>query len=169
MVFCDADDQLFMPTVSEDVAFGPLNLGWSREKVAIKTAETLAAVGATHLAKRPPYRLSTGEKRRAALATVLVMDPDILVLDEPASGLDPRSRRLLIDLLKGFQHTKLLATHDLDMAMDLCSRTLIFAGGKVVADGPTKDIFTNRALLEATGLELPLSVQACPSCGIVEK
>ena len=165
MVFSDPDDQLFMPTVADDVAFGPLNLGWPREEVRQKTLAALESVGAAHLADRHPFRLSSGEKRRAALATVLVMEPDILVLDEPVSSLDPRSRRMLIELLKGFSHTKLIATHDLDMAMDLCERTIILSAGRVSADGPTHEIFENRALLESNGLELPLSLQACPVCG----
>lgn len=162
-VFSDPDDQLFMPTVLEDVAFGPLNLGW--DNVAEKCTQALESVGAAHLADRPPFRLSTGEKRRAALATVLVMSPDILVLDEPASGLDPRARKKLIELLAGFEHTKIIATHDLDLAMDLCERTLIFASGRVVADGQSKDILSDAALLEAHGLEQPLSMQVCPVRG----
>ncbi len=164
MVFSDPDDQLFMPTVMDDVAFGPLNLGWSHEEVRQKAMAALESVGAGHLAERHPFRLSSGEKRRAALATVLVMDPDILVLDEPASSLDPRSRRMLIELLRGFSHTKVIATHDLDMAMDLCDRTIILSAGQVAADGLTHEIFENRELLESNGLELPLSLQACPVC-----
>ncbi len=165
MVFEDPDDQLFMPTVADDVAFGPLNLGWTHAEVQEKVEAALASVGALHLADRPPYRLSTGEKRRAAIATVLVMEPDILVLDEPGSGLDPRSRRTLIELLKGFAHTKIIATHDLDMAADLCERTIVLAEGTIVADGPTVDIFGDAPLLEANGLERPLSTQACAVCG----
>lgn len=162
-VFADPDDQLFMPTVGEDVAFGPLNLGL--ENVHEKCLAALKSVGAAHLVNRPPFRLSTGEKRRAALATVLVMSPDILVLDEPASGLDPKARRNLIDLLAGFEHTKIIATHDLDMAMDLCERTLIFNSGALAVDGLSREILTDAVLLEANGLELPLSVRACPVCG----
>ena len=165
MVFHDPDDQSFMPTVADDVAFGPLNLGWPRDEVKRRTMETLASVGAEHLADRPPFRLSSGEKRRAAIATVLVMNPDILILDEPASGLDPRTRRLLIELLKGFDHMKVIATHDLDMAFDLCERTVVLAGGLVSADGPTHEILTNRSLLESNDLELPRSLQSCPVCG----
>ncbi len=165
-VFSDPDDQLFMPTVFEDVAFGPLNLGW--DNIAEKCTRALESVGAAHLADRPPFKLSTGEKRRAALATVLVMSPDILVLDEPVSGLDPRARRMLIELLAGFEHTKIIATHDLDLAMVLCERTLIFASGIVAAEGISKEILSDRVLLEAHGLELPLSMQAHPACsGVV--
>ena len=165
MVFSDPDDQLFMPTVADDVAFGPLNLGWPREEVGEKALAALNSVGAAHLAGRHPFRLSSGEKRRAALATVLVMEPDILVLDEPASGLDPGSRRILIELLKGFNHTKLIATHDLDMATDLCERAIILSAGRIAADGPVHEIFGSRTQLESNGLELPLSLQACPVCG----
>ena len=165
MVFCDPDDQLFMPTVADDVAFGPHNLGWPREEVLEKTLAALQSVGAAYLADRHPYRLSSGEKRRAALATVLVMEPDILILDEPASSLDPGSRRMLIGLLKGFTHTKLIATHDLDMAMDLCERTIVLSAGRIAADGPTSELLQDRKLLESNGLEQPLSVQGCPICG----
>ena len=161
-VFSDPDDQLFMPTVSEDVAFGPLNLGW--DNISEKCVQALESVGAAHLADRPPFRLSTGEKRRAALATVLVMSPDILVLDEPASGLDPRARKNLIELLAGFEHTKIIATHDLDLAMNLCERMIVFASGCVAADGQSREILSDAALLEANGLEQPLSMQACPVC-----
>lgn len=159
-VFADPDDQLFMPTVLQDVAFGPLNLGW--EKVEEKSLAALASVGAAHLAERPPFRLSTGEKRRAALATVLVMSPDILVLDEPSSGLDPRARKKLIELLAGFEHTKIIATHDLDLAMALCERTLIVTRGSIAVDGPSREILSDGALLEANGLELPLCLQTPP-------
>ena len=161
-LFSDSDDQLFMPTVAEDVAFGPHNLGWNN--IAEKCIHALDSVGAEHLADRPPFRLSTGEKRRAALATVLVMNPDILVLDEPALGLDPRARKNLITLLAGFEHTKIIATHDLDLAMDLCERTLIFASGTVTADGRSREILSDSALLKKNGLELPLSMRTHPMC-----
>ncbi len=119
MVFQDPDDQLFMPTVFDDVAFGPLNLGLPEAEVERKVMQALETVGVPHLCKRPPYKLSGGEKRAVAIATVLAMSPDILVMDEPSSSLDPRARRRLIELLKTFEHTKIIATHDLDMAMDL--------------------------------------------------
>lgn len=165
MVFNDPDDQLFMPSVGEDVAFGPLNLGWAHKDVEKKVIDTLLAVDAGHLIERPPFRLSSGEKRRAALATVLVMNPEILVLDEPASGLDPRSRRMLIELLKQFAHTKIIATHDLELALELCDRTLVLADGRVSADGPIRELFDDRVLLESNGLEQPLSISDCPKCG----
>ncbi|MBN1829850.1 MAG: ABC transporter ATP-binding protein [Deltaproteobacteria bacterium] len=163
MVFQDPDDQLFMPRVFDDVAFGPLNLGMPREEVKSRVIEALRLVSAEHLAYRPPYKISGGEKRAAAIATVLSMSPDLLVLDEPSSGLDPKSRRQLIGLLKNFNHTKIIATHDLDLVMDLCERTIVINAGRVTADGPTMKIFRNEALLEANRLEKPLRMQGCPA------
>lgn len=165
MVFQDPDDQLFMPTVGEDVAFGPLNLGLTTDRVEARVREALATVGAEHLRERPPYRLSGGEKRAVAIATALAMAPDILVLDEPSSNLDPHSRRQLIQLLRTFRHTKIVATHDLDMVLDLCERVIVIHEGRVKADGPLHDIFNDHALLEESHLEKPLRMQACPVCG----
>ena len=165
MVFQNPDDQLFMPTVYEDVAFGPMNLGLPREDIDARVAEALEQVGALALKDRPPYRLSSGEKRAVAIATVLAMCPDILVLDEPTSNLDPRARRRLIRQLATFKHTKIIATHDLDMALDLCERTIVMSGGTITADGPTRQVFADDALLERSGLERPLSMQGCPVCG----
>jgi cobalt/nickel transport system ATP-binding protein len=165
MVFQDPDDQLFMPTVREDVAFGPMNLGLPSDEVDTRVADALERVGATRLSGRPPYRLSGGEKRAVAIASVLAMRPDILVMDEPSSNLDPRARRRLIELLRTFEHTKIIATHDLDMALDLCERTIVISGGTVTADGPTRDVFANDPLLETCGLERPLAMQGCPVCG----
>ncbi len=165
MVFQDPDDQLFMPTVLDDVAFGPLNLGMPPAEAEAAAMEALLRVGAAHLGDRPPYRLSGGEKRSVAIATVLAMSPDILVMDEPSSNLDPRARQRLIDLLQTFTHTKIIATHDLDLAMDLCERTIVLHKGRITADGPTRKIFQNDALLESSGLARPLKMQACPVCG----
>ena len=165
MVFQDPDDQLFMPTVGEDVAFGPLNLGLPREEVDLRVANSLERTGVPHLRDRPPYRLSGGEKRAVAIATVLAMSPDVLVMDEPTSNLDPAGRRRLIELLKSFRHTKIIATHDLDMVLDVCSRTIVFREGRVTADGPTLEIFRDEALLSASNLEKPLRLQGCPVCG----
>lgn len=164
MVFQNPDDQLFMPTVFDDVAFGPLNLGFAQDEVERKVTEALKTVGVEHLRKRPPYKLSQGEKRSVSIATVLAMSPDILVMDEPTSSLDPQSRRRLIELLKTFHHSKIIATHDLDMAMDLCERTIVIHQGRVVADGPTQKIFQNETLLHDSGLEKPLRMQNCPVC-----
>jgi len=165
MVFQDPDDQLFMPTVAEDVGFGPLNLGLPPEDVEARVDEALGRVEAGHLKGRPPFRLSGGEKRAVAIATVLAMEPSILVMDEPSSGLDPRARRRLIGLLASFEHTRILATHDLDMAAELCGRVIVLSGGTIVADGPSEQVFTDDELLETSGLERPLGMQACPACG----
>ena len=164
MVFQDPDDQLFMPTVYDDVAFGPLNLGLTAQDVDARVANALSIVGAGHLKNRPPYKLSGGEKRAVSIATVLSMSPDILVMDEPTSNLDPKARRQLIELLKTFKHTKIIARHDLDMVIDLCERTIVMHNGRVTADGPTKEIFQNDALLEESHLEKPLRIQGCPVC-----
>ena len=165
MVFQDPDDQLFMPTVFDDVAFGPLNLGMPPEEVETVVTRALETVGVPHLKDRPPYRLSGGEKRAVAIATVLSMSPDILVMDEPTSALDPRARRRLIELLKSFKHTKVIATHDLDMAVDLCERTIVIYEGSVTADGPTLELLQDEVLLAKSGLEKPLQMQNCPVCG----
>ncbi len=166
MVFQDPDDQLFMPTVAEDVGFGPMNLGLPPEDVEARVAAALARVEAAHLRERPPYHLSGGEKRAVAIATVLAMEPSVLVMDEPSSGLDPRARRRVIGLLRSFEHTRIVATHDLDLAAELCERTLVLSGGRVVADGPTVEIFRDAARLDAWGLEQPLGMRACPVCGV---
>jgi cobalt/nickel transport system ATP-binding protein len=158
-VFQRTDDQLFMPTVYEDVAFGPMNLGFPQEKVDERVKHALDMVGCMHLMNRPPHRLSEGQKRAVAIATVMAMDPDILIMDEPASNLDPKSRRQLINLLKGFEHTKILASHDLDLILDVCQRCIIIKEGKVIADGPSEEILSNELLLQENSLELPLSRQ----------
>ncbi len=165
MVFQDPDDQLFMPTVFDDVAFGPLNLGFTQEQAGERVREVLAQVGAVHLLDKPPYHLSGGEKKRVAIATVLSMSPDILVMDEPTSGLDPFSRRQLIGLLRDFQHTRIFTSHDLDMVLELCERTIVLHQGAVRADGPTGEIFRDEALLAECRLEKPLSMQGCLLCG----
>jgi len=165
MVFQDPDDQLFMPLVYDDVAFGPLNLGLPPDEVDQRVMSALSTVQATHLKDRHPYKLSGGEKRSVAIASVLSMSPDILIMDEPSSNLDPRSRRQLINLLKTFGHTIIIATHDLDMVLDLCSRTIVLKEGRVLADGPTLEILQNEELLEAGSLEKPARLLGCPVCG----
>ena len=164
MVFQDPDDQLFMPLVHDDVAFGPLNLGLPAEEVEARVESALATVGASHLKDRPPYRLSGGEKRAVAIASVLSMSPSILVMDEPTAALDPKTRRHLIQLLKTFNHTLIIATHDLDLVLDLCSRAIVFKEGLIVADGPTLEILQNQELLDSSSLEKPLRLQGCPIC-----
>lgn len=165
MAFQDPDDQLFMSTVYDDVAFGPLNLGLPIEEVDSRVKTALETVGVLALKDRPPHRLSSGQKRRVAIATVLSMSPDILVMDEPTSGLDPQARRRLIEMLQTFKHSKIIATHDLDMVLDLCERTIILNEGKIQADGKTSDIFQDEKLLTDCHLEKPLRLQGCPVCG----
>jgi len=164
MVFQYPDDQLFMPTVYEDVAFGPANLGFPEEEVDMQVKKVLERVDAIKLINKAPYYLSGGEKKRVAIATVLAMSPDILVMDEPTSGLDPYARRQLIKLLKEFRHTKIFTSHDLDMVLELCERTIVLKQGEVVADGATTDIFSDEKLLFDCHLEKPLSMQGCPVC-----
>ncbi|MBI4634174.1 MAG: ATP-binding cassette domain-containing protein [Deltaproteobacteria bacterium] len=161
LVFQNPDDQLFMPTVYEDVAFGPLNLGVSPELVKESVDQALATVGCTALKDKPPHHLSSGQKSAVAIAAVIAMHPDILVMDEPASNLDPKSRRKLINLLKCFEHTKIIASHDLDLILDVCRRCILIREGRVAADGPTKELLSDKALLEENNLELPLSMQKC--------
>jgi len=165
MVFQDPDDQLFMPSVYEDVAFGPMNLGLPEDEVSTRVDDALGRVDALRLKDRPPHRLSGGEKRAVSIATVLAMCPNVLVMDEPSSDLDPKARRRLIEILASFEHTKIIATHDLDLAIDLCERTIVMRGGGIVADGPTRVLFGEDALLDDSGLERPLSMQGCPVCG----
>lgn len=164
MVFQNSDDQLFMPTVYDDVAFGPLNLGLPPEEVDARVTAALTTVGALHLKDRTPYRLSGGQKRSVAIAAVIAMEPSILVMDEPTAGLDPLARRQLINLLKTFEHTKIIATHDLDLVLDLCARTVVISSGTIIADGPTLDIFNNQELLDQAHLEKPFRMQGCPIC-----
>ncbi|MBI5639391.1 MAG: ATP-binding cassette domain-containing protein [Nitrospirae bacterium] len=159
LIFQNPDDQLFMPTVFDDVAFGPLNLGLSPERVSECVHEALETVGCLALGDKPPHRLSGGQKSAVAIAAVLAMQPDILVMDEPASHLDPKSRRALINLLRHFHHTKIIASHDLDLILDVCKRCVIIKEGSIVADGPAEEILSEKRLLEENNLELPLSLQ----------
>jgi cobalt/nickel transport system ATP-binding protein len=155
MVFQSPDDQLFSPTVFDDVAFGPIYQGLSAGDVHEQVMKALRLVHMEDYAQRVSHHLSTGEKKRIAIATVLSMNPDLLVLDEPSAGLDPRARRALIDLLRELPQTMIVATHDLPMVRDLLPRTLIMDGGRIAADGPTADILADAALLHAHGLEMP--------------
>lgn len=155
IVFQDPDDQLFMPTVRDDVAFGPANLGLRGEALEARVASALEAVAMTEFADRAPHHLSFGQRRRVAIATVLAMEPEILVLDEPSSNLDPTSRRELGELVQSLDVTVLMVTHDLPFALQLCERSVVLSDGVVAADGPTRAILGDDALLKAHRLELP--------------
>jgi cobalt/nickel transport system ATP-binding protein len=155
IVFQDPDDQLFMPTVRDDVAFGPSNLGLRGDRLDARVAESLAVVGMSDAADRPPHHLSFGQRRRVALATVLAMRPEILVLDEPSSNLDPASRRELADVLDTLDVTVLMVTHDLPYALELCPRAVLMDEGVIVADRPTGELLADTALMRSHRLELP--------------
>lgn len=155
LVFQDPDDQLFMPTVGEDVAFGPLNAGLPPGEVESRVAAALERVGMGHLRERPPYRLSAGEKRAVAIATVLAMAPEVLVMDEPSAHLDPRARRHLIQMLQSFTQTRIIATHDLELVVEVCARVIVLDGGRVVADGPARELLNDEELMRTHGLERP--------------
>lgn len=155
IVFQDPDDQLFMPRVRDDVAFGPANLGLRGAALEECVAAALDAVGMAQYADRPPHHLSFGQRRRVAVATVLAMEPEILVLDEPSSNLDPASRREFADLVRSLDVTVLMVTHDLPYALELCERAVVLSDGILVADGPTHDVLTDDALMRAHRLELP--------------
>jgi cobalt/nickel transport system ATP-binding protein len=159
VVFAISDDQLFHASVREDVAFGPLNLGLPIDEVRARTDDALAHGQLTELAHRPPHQLSEGEKRRAALAGVLAMKPEILLLDEPSIFLDPRGRRELLDVLNRWSGTGLIATHDLEFVRQACCRVLVMDGGKLVADGTTDAILGDGSLMMRHGLEVPGSLR----------
>ncbi|MBR1672693.1 MAG: energy-coupling factor ABC transporter ATP-binding protein [Fretibacterium sp.] len=158
LIFQEPDDQLLMPQVLEDVAFGLVARGVPAKEARTRARAVLESLGAGRLAERPPHRLSGGEKRLAALAGILVMEPEVLVLDEPTAALDPRARRRVIELLRSMERETavLLATHDLDMALDTCARAVILHEGRVAAEGALPGLFRDAELLERVGLELPL-------------
>ncbi len=159
IVFQEPDDQLFMPTVFDDVAFGPINAGYSKEKVREKASKALEGVRMQDYEKRCSHHLSFGEKKRISLATVLSMQPEVLILDEPTSNLDPRARRHLIKLLKNLNLTKIVAGHDLELILDICQRVILLDEGKIVANGGTRKVLSNKSLMESHGLEVPLSLK----------
>ena len=158
-VFQDSDSQLFMTTVEEDVAFAPRNYGLPEEEVRRRVDQALAMTGIVSLRDKAVYKLSGGEKKLASIATILSMTPDIILMDEPSAALDPRNRRNLIGIINRFDHLKIIASHDLDFILDTCERTILVGGGKIIKDGPTEELLSDRELLEANGLELPLSKQ----------
>jgi len=158
-LFQDPDDQLFCPTVREDVAFGPLNLGLERDEVERRIAASLAAVRLEGFERRSTLQLSLGERKRVCLAGVLACRPLILALDEPFSNLDPRARRTLIEVLQRFEGSQIIATHDLDIVAELCTRVIVLDDGKIRADGPPATVLGDRALMDRHGLEVPLRLQ----------
>jgi cobalt/nickel transport system ATP-binding protein len=162
LVFQDPDDQLFMPTVAQDVAFGPANFGLRGDALAARVRLALETVSLTEQADRSPTHLSAGQRRRAALATVLACDPEVLVLDEPSANLDPVARRELADTLLGLDATMLIVTHDLPYAAQLCERAVVIDGGIVVADGDIREILSDTALLADHRLELPWGFGVTP-------
>jgi cobalt/nickel transport system ATP-binding protein len=159
LIFQNPDDQLFMPTVYDDVAFGPLNLGLDEAGVRERVQKALSLVNGLELREKPPHHLSGGQKSAVAIASVMAMDPDILAMDEPAASLDPKSRRSLITMLKTFTHSKIIASHDLDLILDVCQRCIVIREGTAAADGSVMEILSNKTLLEENNLELPLSLQ----------
>ncbi len=156
IVFQDPDDQLFMPTVGEDIAFGPYNMGIRGDELNAVVDEALTQVGMLEFKDRAPHHLSFGQRRRVAVATVLAMKPEILVMDEPSSNLDPASRRELADVVRSLDVTIVMVTHDLPYAMELCERSVILSGGVIVADADTEKVLKDSALLTANRLELPV-------------
>ena len=157
-VLQNSDNQMFMPTVFEDMMFAPLNYMVPREEAEKRVDRVLGDLGIEELKHRHNHRLSGGEKRMAAIATVLAMEPEMILMDEPTAALDPYNRRLIMNMIGRLPQTKLISSHDLDMILDTCSRVILLSGGEVIADGPAQEILRDRALLEAHHLELPLSL-----------
>ena len=153
VVFQNPDDQLFLPTIYDDIAFGPRNMGLDEESVRYRVEDRLRLLGIEHLRDRTALKLSGGEKRMAAMATVLAMKPSVMILDEPTAFLDPKARRNLINVLKSLPHTMLIATHDLTFAAEVCRRAVVLRKGSVFADGPTDELLFDDALMDAAGIE----------------
>lgn len=158
-VFQDSDSQLFMSTAYEDIAFAPRNYGFSEQEVEHRVENALKMTGIAHLKDKHIYKMSGGEKKLVSIATILSMTPDIILMDEPSIALDPKNRRNLICILNSFEHLKIIASHDLDMILDTCKRTILMRDGKIICDRPTEEILSNRRLLEENSLELPLCMQ----------
>ena len=158
-VLQNSDNQMFMPTVYEDMIFGPLNYGLSREEAEKRVDKVLDTLGLQALKHRHNHKISGGEKRMAAIATILAMEPDMIVMDEPSTALDPVNRRRVINTINSLPQTKLIASHDLDMILDTCQRVLLISRGKIVADGDAEAVLLDKALLEANQMELPFCIQ----------
>ena len=158
-VLQDSDNQMFMPTVYEDMCFGPLNYGLSREETDARVDAVLKSLGIEKLKHSYNHKISGGEKRMAAIATILAMEPEAILMDEPSTALDPVNRRTVINTIRRLPQTKLIASHDLDMILDTCQRVILLSGGKIVADGPVEEILYNRELLEGNRMELPFCLQ----------
>ena len=158
-VLQDSDNQMFMPTVYEDMMFAPMNYGFTRDEAEKRVDETLKKLGLMELKHRHNHKISGGEKRMAAIATILAMDPEVILMDEPSTALDPMNRRTLINAIKQLPQTKIIASHDLDMILETCNRVILLNHGEIVADGKTKELLTNRKLLEDNRMELPLCLQ----------
>ena len=154
-VLQDSDNQMFMPTVYEDMIFGPLNYGLSREETDKRVDAVLERLGLQELKHRHNHRISGGEKRMAAIATILAMEPEAMLMDEPTAALDPYNRRIVIHTIRSLPQTKLITSHDLDMILDTCSRVILLSEGRIAADGPAEEILRDRALLESHRMELP--------------
>ena len=155
----DSENQMFMPTVLDDMIFGPMNYGMTRAEAEAKAEGILETLGLTHLKTRPNHKISGGEKKMTAIATILAMEPRILLLDEPSASLDPKNRRRLINILNALPETKVIASHDLDLILDTCTRVLLLSEGQIAADGKAGEILRDRELLERYDLELPLCLQ----------
>ncbi len=158
-VFQDSDSQLFMTTAYDDIAFGPRNYGLSEDEVEKRVEHAMKMTGIEHLRDKQIYKMSGGEKKLVSIATVLSMEPEIILMDEPSNSLDPRNRRALINILNSYEGLKIIASHDLDMILDTCETAVLLSGGEMIVMGSAEEILSNRELMEANGLELPLCMQ----------
>ncbi|MBR5976506.1 MAG: energy-coupling factor ABC transporter ATP-binding protein [Clostridia bacterium] len=158
-VLQDSDNQMFMPTVYEDMMFGPLNYGHTKEEAEQRVDEVLEELNLTYLKHKYNHKISGGEKRMAAIATILTMHPKVILMDEPTTALDPENRRMIINTINSLKTTKLIASHDLDMILETCQRVILMHDGKIIKDAPTEEILTDKELLESNHMELPLKLQ----------
>ena len=166
-MFQDADSQLFMSRVYDDLAFAPRNYKLPEAEVEKRVQQVLEMVHIEHLKDKQIYKMSGGEKKLVSIATILTMMPDIILMDEPSIALDPKNRRTLIHLLNQFNHLRIIASHDLDMILETCSRVILMSDGKIIRDGGVREILSDRELLEAYGLELPFCMQGLPDWAVL--